>query len=226
MTGEIWVRSSLRNLCHRLTDIGQPVSPPTVGRLLKGLGYSLRVNAKKIEAASHHPERNQQFEYIAEQRAEFTRRQRPILSIDSKKKELVGNFKNAGRAWVCEPTAVNVHDFPGDALGRAVPYGVYDLSNNRGFVYLGSSGDTPAFAADAIAAWWQTEGQLTWPSDNHLLLLADAGGSNSCHTRAWKERVQVQLCDRFGLTVTVCHYPTGCSNPNPGSCPGGGRLHP
>ena len=93
MTGEIWVRSSLRNLCHRLTDIGQPVSPPTVGRVLKGLGYSLRVNAKKIEAASHHPERNQQFEYIAEQRAEFTRRQRPILSIDSKKKELVGELQ-------------------------------------------------------------------------------------------------------------------------------------
>jgi hypothetical protein len=139
--------------------------------LLNGLGYSLRVNAKKIEAAPNHPERNQQFEYIADQRAEFTRRQRPILSIDSKKKELVGNFKNPGQAWVCEPTAVNVHDFPGDALGRAVPYGVYDLTNNRGFVYLGSSGDMPAFAADAIAAWWQTEGQLTWPTDNHLLLL-------------------------------------------------------
>ncbi|MBV9328648.1 MAG: ISAzo13 family transposase, partial [Chloroflexi bacterium] len=215
MTGQSWVRSSLRNLCHRLTDIGQPVSPPTVGRLLKGPGYSLRVNAKKIEAASNHPERNQQFEYIADQRATFSAAQLPILSIDSKKKELVGNFKNTGQAWVCEPTAVNVHDFPGDALGRAVPYGVYDLTNNRGFVYLGSSGDTPAFAADAIAAWWQTEGQLTWPTDNHLLLLADAGGSNSCRTRAWKERLQVRVCDRFGLTVTVCHYPTGCSKWNP-----------
>lgn len=215
MTGEIWVRSSLRNLCQRLTDIGQPVSPPTVGRLLKGLGYSLRVNAKKIEAASNHPERNQQFEYIAVQRATFSAAKLPILSIDTKKKELVGNFKNTGQAWVREPLAVNVHDFPGDALGRAVPYGVYDLTNNRGFIYLGSSGDTPAFAADAIAAWWQTEGQLTWPTDTHLLLLADAGGSNSCHTRAWKERVQVQICDRLGLTVTVCHYPTGCSKWNP-----------
>ena len=215
MTGEIWVRSSLRNLCHRLTDIGQPVSPPTVGRLLKGLGYSLRVNAKKIEAASDHPERNQQFEYIAHQRAAFSAAWLPILSIDTKKKELVGDFKNAGQAWVRQPTAVKVHDFPGDALGRAVPYGVYDLTNNRGFVYLGSSGDTPAFAADAIAAWWRTEGQVTWPTGSHLLLLADAGGSNSCHTRAWKERVQVQLCDRLGLTVTVCHYPTGCSKWNP-----------
>jgi hypothetical protein len=131
-----------------------------------------------------------------------------------KKKKLVGNFKNTGQAWVREPIAVNVHDFPGDALGRAVPYEVYDLTNNRGFVYLGSSGDTPA-----IAAWWQTKGRLTWSTDNHLLLLADAGGGNSCHTRAWKERVQVQVqvqvCDRFGLTVTVCHYPTGCSKWNP-----------
>jgi len=139
----------------------------------------------------------------------------PIVSVDSKKKELVGDFKNAGQAWVREPTAVNVHDFPGDALGRAVPYGVYDLTHNRGLIYLGTSGDTPAFAADAIAAWWQTDGQATWPNSRELLLLSDGGGSNSCRTRAWKERVQVQLCDRFGLTVTVCHYPTGCSKWNP-----------
>jgi hypothetical protein len=215
VTGQIWVRSSLRYLCNRLTAIGHPVSPPTVGRLLKGLGYSLRVNAKKIEASSNHPDRDQQFDYIAVQRAAFTSAQLPILSIDAKKKELVGDFKNAGQAWVLEPTAVNVHDFPGDALGRAVPYGVYDLTNNRGLIYLGSSGDTPAFAADAIAAWWQADGRVTWPTSDHLLLLADAGGSNSCRTRAWKERVQVQICDRFGLTVTVCHYPTGCSKWNP-----------
>ena len=157
MTGQIWLRSSLRNLCHRLTPIGQPVSPPTMSRLLKDLGYSLRVNAK---AASNHPDRDQQFEYIAVQRATFTQAHRPILSIDTKKKELVGDFKNAGQAWVLEPPAVNVHDFPSDALGRAVPYGVYDLTNNRGLIYLGSSGDTPAFAADAIAAWWRTDGRV------------------------------------------------------------------
>ena len=110
---------------------------------------------------------------------------------------------------------VNVHDFPGDALGRAVPYGVYDVTHNRGLIYLGTSGDTAAFAADAIAAWWQTEGRATWSNRDHFLLLADAGGSNSCRTRAWKERLQVQVCDRFGLTVTVCHYPTGCSKWNP-----------
>ncbi len=215
MTGQLWVRSSLRSVRDRLAAVGHPVSPPTVGRLRKDLGYSLRVNAKKIEASSNHPDRDQQFAYIAVQRAAFSVAKLPIVSVDSKKKELVGDFKNAGQAWVREPTAVNVHDFPGDALGRAVPYGVYDLSHNRGLIYLGTSGDTPAFAADAIAAWWQTDGQATWPNRRELLLLADGGGSNSCRTRAWEERLPVQLCDRFGLTVTVCHYPTGCSNWNP-----------
>jgi hypothetical protein len=127
----------------------------------------------------------------------------------------VGDFRNAGQAWSREPIAVNVHDYPHDALGRAVPYGVYDVTNNRGLVYLGTSGDTPAFAADAIVTWWQTEGETGYPDADHLLLLADAGGSNGCQIRAWKERLQVQVCDRFGLAVTVCHYPTGCSKWNP-----------
>jgi Rhodopirellula transposase DDE domain len=120
----------------------------------------------------------------------------------------------AGHTWSLEPIAVNVHDYPHDALGRAVPYGVYDITTNRGFIYLGTSGDTPAFAVDAIAAWWQSDGHATWPGD-HLLVLADAGGSNGCRVRAWKERLQVHICDRPGLTVTVCHYPTGCSMWNP-----------
>jgi len=216
MTGQMWVRSSLRSVRDRLAAVGHPVSPPTVGRLLKGMGYSLRVNSKKIEASSNHPDRDRQFAYIAVQRAAFTVAKLPILSVDTKKKELVGDFKNAGQAWVREPIAVNVHDFPSEALGRAVPYGVYDLTNNRGLVYLGKSGDTPAFATEAIAGWWQTEGQATYPAGtDHLLLLADAGGSNGSRVRAWKERLQVQICDRFGLTVTVCHYPTGCSKWNP-----------
>jgi hypothetical protein len=128
--------------------------------------------------------------------------------------ELVGDFKNVGQTWSLKPIAVNVHDYPHDALGRAVPYGVYDITTNRGFIYLGTSGDTPAFAVDAIAAWWQSDGHATWPG-NHLLVLADAGGSNGCRVRAWKERLQVHICDRLGLTVTVCHYPTGCSKWNP-----------
>ena len=201
MTGQKWVRSSLRSVADRLAEVGYAVSPPTVGRLLTHLGYSLRVNAKKLEASSNHPDRNQQFEYIEMQRAAFTAAGRPIISTDAKKKELIGDFKNVGKAWVREPTAVNVHDFPGDALGRAVPYGIYDLTHNRGFVRVGTSGDTPAFAADAIAAWWQADGQTTWPNNGHILVLADAGGSNNCRSRAWKERVQTQICDRFGLTV-------------------------
>jgi len=132
MTGQIWVRSSLRSLRDRLEAVGHPVSAPTVARLLKDLDYALHVNAKKREASSNHPDREQQFDYIAVQRATFTAAGLPILSIDSKKKELVGDFKNAGQAWVREPTVVNIHDFPSDADGRAVPYGVYDVTTNRG----------------------------------------------------------------------------------------------
>jgi hypothetical protein len=175
----------------------------------------LHVNAKKVEATSNHPDRNQQFDYIAVQRATFTVAGLPILSVDTKKKEIVGDFENAGQAWGREPTAVNVHDYPRDAVGRPVPYGVYDVTTNRGFVCLGASGDTPAFAADAVAAWWQTDGRAVYPNTDQLLLLADAGGSNGCRIRAWKERLQVQVSDRFGLTVIVCHYPTGRSKWNP-----------
>jgi len=215
MTAQKWVRSSLRTLSAKLEAAGHAVSVPTLARLLRKLDFSLHVNAKKIEASSNHPDREQQFDYIAVQRAIFTAAGLPILSVDTKKKELVGNFKNAGQVWAREPTAVNVHDYPHDALGRAVPYGVYDVTRNRGFVCIGTSGDTPAFAVDTISAWWRTEGEAGFPGVDHLLLLADAGGSNSCQTRAWKERLQVQICDRFGLTVTVCHYPTGCSKWNP-----------
>jgi DDE family transposase len=202
-------------LSTKLEAAGHGVSLPTLARLLRKLDYSLPVNAKKIEASSNHPDREQQFDYIAVQRAIFTAAGLPILSVDTKKKELVGNFKNTGQVWAREPTAVNVHDYPHDALGRAVPYGVYDVTTNRGFVCVGTSGDTPAFAVDTLCAWWQTEGEANYANGRHLLLLADAGGSNSCQTRAWKERLQVELCDRFGLTVTVCHYPTGCSKWNP-----------
>jgi DDE family transposase len=215
MTAQKWVRSSLRTLSVKLEAAGHAVSVPTVARLLRKLEYSLHVNAKKIEASSSHPDREQQFDYIGVQRTIFTTAGLPILSVDTKKKELVGNFKNGGQAWGREPTPVNVHDYPHDALGRAVPYGVYDVTRNRGFVCIGTSGDTPAFAVDTISAWWQAEGRVNFPGADHLLLLADAGGSNGCQIRAWKERLQVQICDRFDLAVTVCHYPTGCSKWNP-----------
>ena len=215
MSAQKWVRSSLRTLSARLTEAGHRVSPPTVGRLLTLLGYALHVNAKKVEARATHPERAAQFSHIAQQRQEFAAAERPIVSVDTKKKELIGAFKNAGRAWSREAAAVNVHDFPSDAQGRAVPYGVYDLLHNRGTVYVGSSGDTAQFAVEALAAWWDTQGHVTYPTTTHLLILADGGGSNGSRTRLWKQQLQERLCEERGLTVTVCHYPPGCSKWNP-----------
>lgn len=215
MSEQKWVRSSLRHLSKCLQDVGHPASPPTVGRLLRKLGYSLRVNAKKREASAAHPDREQQFEIIADQRQVFQAAGSPIISVDTKKKELIGNFKNAGRAWGQEAEAVNVHDFPHDALLRAVPYGIYDVGNNRGAVYVGASADTPAFAVAALARWWEDEGQQRFPHATQLLILADAGGSNGARTRSFKLHLQEQVSDRYGLSVTVCHYPTGCSKWNP-----------
>ncbi len=215
MSEQKWVRSSLRQLSRRLGEAGHPASPPTVGRLLDDRGYAPHVNAKQVEASAGHPERDVQFTYIGVQRQQFRAAGQPIISVDTKKKELVGNFKNAGRAWGRRAEAVNGHDFRQDALGRAVPYGIYDLTHNRGTVYVGASADTPRFAVDVIARWWESQGQAAFPGADRLLVLADGGGSNGCRPRLWKQQLQEQLSDRLGLTVTVCHYPTGCSKWNP-----------
>ncbi len=215
MSDQKWVRSSLRQLSSDLKEAGHPASPPTVARLLDKLGYALHVNAKKVEASAAHPDRNEQFEQIATQRQAFEAAGLPIISVDTKKKELIGNFKNAGRSWSREAEAVNVHDFPQEALGRAVPYGIYDLIHNRGTIYVGSSADTPQFAVDAIARWWESEGRRAFPQAADLLILADGGGSNGYRARLWKQQLQAQLSDQLGLAVTVCHYPTGCSKWNP-----------
>ena len=209
------MRSSLRQLSQRLSQSGHRVSAPTVGRLLKKHDYSLHVNAKQKEAGSEHPQRDRQFQYIEAQQQAFRTAGWPILSVDTKKKELIGNFRNAGLAWSQQPLQVNAHDFLADALGRAVPYGLYDLQRNQGAVYVGTSADTPEFAVAALVQWWRQQGRRAYPQARQLLILADAGGSNGCHPRLWKEQLQSQLCDRFGLTVTVCHYPTGCSKWNP-----------
>jgi hypothetical protein len=208
------VRSSLRQLGRRLGEIGHGISPPTVGRLLRDRDYSLRVNTKQ-EAGKDHPDRAAQFRYLETQKQAFLSAGQPVISVDTKKKELVGNFANAGRAWGRGAERVNLHDFPQDALGRAVPYGIYDLRHNRGSVYVGEAADTPRFAVDALVAWWQEEGQAAYPGATELLVLADSGGSNGCQPRVWKGQLQDQLADRLGLTVTVCHYPTGCSKWNP-----------
>jgi hypothetical protein len=209
-----WVRSSLRQLAERLRAAGHAISPPTVGRLLRERDYSRRVNSKQ-EAGDDHPDRDEQFRYIQQQKQAFLAAGQPVISVDTKKKELIGNFANGGQAWCREAPRVNVHDFSQEALGRAVPYGIYDLGRNCGAVYVGESADTPRFAVDAIASWWREEGQEAYPDARELLALADGGGSNGYQPRAWKAQIQEQLADRLGLTVTVCHYPTGCSKWNP-----------
>jgi hypothetical protein len=215
MSEQKWVRVSLRQLSRDLGEAGHAASPPTVRRLLDARGYRLHANTKQLEASAAHPDRDQQFEYITEQRQAFNSAGLPQISVDTKKKELIGQFKNAGRVWSQEAEAVNVHDFRTDALGRAVPYGIYDLTQNRGTVYVGQSADTPHFAVDLLARWWVDEGQAAFPAANDLLILADSGGSNSARSRVWKQQIQQQLCDQHGLAVTVCHYPTGCSKWNP-----------
>ncbi len=210
-----WLRSSLRQVSRRLGEAGRRLSHQTVGRLLRSRDYRLHQNVKRREAGEAHPDRAAQFDHITAQRQAAEAAGVPVISVDTKKKELIGNFKNAGQTWSTAPEAVNVHDFPSAASCRAVPYGIYDLARNRGYVCVGTSGDTPAFAVDAIARWWQDEGRAAYPGANHLVLLADGGGSNGYRPRAWKQQLQTALCDRFGLTVAVCHYPTGCSKWNP-----------
>jgi hypothetical protein len=186
----------------------------TVGRLLKGLGFSLRANEKRLTGPPH-PDRDRQFGYIGRVRRRFLKAGLPVISVDAKKKELVGDFKNAGRAWVREAEPVNAHDFPRDASHRAAPYGVYDLKHNQGYVAVGTSADTAEFAVESIASWWEERGAKSFPGADRLLILADAGGSNGCRNRLWKLRLQEHLVDRLGLCVTVCHYPSGASKWNP-----------
>jgi hypothetical protein len=215
MSEQKWVRRSLRSLSEELSQAGHDASAPTVSRLLKKHDYSLRVNAKEKESRSQHPERDTQFRYIETQKQSFAASGNPAISVDTKKKELIGNFKNAGQVWCQEAEAVNVHDFLSDALGRVSPYGIFDIERNEGVVYAGKSADTPEFAVAAVSRWWQEYGQAAYPEATRLLILADAGGSNGCRPRLWKEQVQSQLSDALGLSVTVCHYPTGCSKWNP-----------
>lgn len=191
------------------------ISPTSVSRLLTQNDYSLRANVKSKEPGSNHPERNTQFEYIEEKKNEFKKAGLPIISIDTKKKELIGNFKNNGCIWCKEAEQVNGHDFPSQSQGRATPYGIYDIGRNCGTVCVGKSADTPEFAVDAIVQWWKTEGTENYQNADQLLILADAGGSNGARPRMWKKQLQTELSNRLGVTVTVCHYPTGCSKYNP-----------
>jgi Rhodopirellula transposase DDE domain len=209
-----WTSKSKAALAVALASGGHRVSPNTVGRLLRGLGYSLQANRKDKEGRAP-PERDAQFRYLNAQVRAFLERGRPVLSVDTKKKELVGAFKNAGRTWrpTGEPVRVNVHDFPSQAVGKAIPYGVYDVGQNRGFVNVGTSHDTPAFAVESLRLWWEHEGRARYPAADGILICADSGGSNSTQSRAWKARLQ-GLADQLQVPITVCHLPPGTSKWN------------
>jgi hypothetical protein len=211
MSARKWRRSSLRHLSEQLGEI---ISHTTVGRLLGELDYSPKVNVKRLTGKPH-LDRDEQFVYIEQQKQAFLQAGLPVISVDTKKKELIGNFKNPGRRWCHTADAVNAHDFEQDALGKAVPYGIYDLAHHRGYLYVGQSADTPQFAVQMIAAWWRAFGHQNFPTADKLLILCDAGGSNGYRPRLWKQQVQERLADQLGLEVTVCHYPTGASKWNP-----------
>jgi hypothetical protein len=211
-----WVRSSVAKLSKRLRERGFPVGHNAVWAMLKRMGFSMRTNVRKRRGVSRDPEkRDEQFKYIASQRQAFREVGLPMISVDTKKKELIGNFRNKGRAWCREATEVEQYDFPTQGECLAVPFGVYDMARNTGFVVVGTSDNTPEFAASAIARWWQEEGWAVHAGAGQLLILADGGGGNGSRSRAWKVNLQEKVCDPFRLTVTVCHYPPGCSKWNP-----------
>jgi hypothetical protein len=214
ITGLKWTRKTTEKIAEVLQEIDIPVSAKTVARLLYQMDFSLRVNRKQI-ATNSSPYRDQQFQHIGSLRTRFQQQGLPIISVDSKKRELIGNFKNAGTKWDRSPVGVNDHDFLTDASGVGISYGIYDQSHNRGAVCVGISHDTPAFAAHSIATWWKREGSCRWGRVPKLLVLADSGGSNRCTSWVWKTEIQARLCNAFGLTVTIAHYPTGASKWNP-----------
>jgi hypothetical protein len=180
------------------------------------MGFSMRMNVRKRKGLCGDPAlREEQFRYMKSQRKVFREAGLPMISVDTKKKEFIGNFRSKGRAWCKQAAEVNEHDFPSEAECLAVPYGVYDMSRNKGYVVVGLSHNTPEFAASSIARWWQDEGSVAHACANQLLIFADGGGGNGSRARAWRSYLQEKVCDPFRLTVTVCHYPPGCSKWNP-----------
>lgn len=213
MTGLRWTHKSLSKIQTALAAKGFCVSRPTIGRLLVESDYSLRVNHKS-KAGQQSEGRDEQFAYIARWRKGFLRRNWPVISIDTKKVELVGQFKKAGREWRKEKRRVNIYDFPQMASGKAIPYGIYDVGRNEGYVIVGTSHDTAGFAVAALRHWWLNVGQSSYPKQQYLLLECDCGGSNGSRRRLFKVGLQ-SLADEFGLIITVTHYPTGASKWNP-----------
>jgi hypothetical protein len=209
-----WTCKSTSNLAEELTRQGHRVSPRTVGRLLSADGYSLQSNRKTKEGGSH-PDRNEQFEHINVMVKGFQHRGQPVISVDTKKKELIGEFKNGGREWrpKGEPDEVKVHDFVDAELGKAIPYGVYDLSENKGWVSVGIDHDTARFAAEAIRRWWKNMGAKRYRDARELLITADGGGSNGSRCRLWKVALQ-ELATKLQMPIHICHFPPGTSKWN------------
>lgn len=209
-----WTCKGIRRLAAELQRQGFTISPQKVGQLLAELDYRLQANRKTREG-NQHPDRNAQFEYIAALVRRFQKRGQPVISVDTKKKEIVGNFKNSGREWHPQgkPIAVNVHDFMDKKLGKAIPYGVYDLAANLGWVSVGNDHDTADFAVESVRRWWRKMGCPLYPKATDLLVTADGGGSNSSRNRRWKVALQ-ELADELSLAIHVCHFPPGTSKWN------------
>lgn len=209
-----WTNKSAVSLAEELARKGYSISDESVRRKLREQGYSLQYNRKNKEGTSH-PERDAQFRYINKMAEEFIEEKQPVISVDTKKKELVGNFKNSGKTWrkKGQPEEVNIHDFPQLGEGKAIPYGAYDIALNKGFVNVGITSDTAEFAVESIRQWWKQLGQKHYPNATRLLICADSGGSNGNRNRGWKYFLH-KLAVEINLEITVCHYPPGTSKWN------------
>jgi hypothetical protein len=213
ISGLKWSRKTLDTLRQHLHTSGFSIGRSTIARLLRERDYALKSNRKSV-ASSHEPDRDRQFRYSAQQRRVFTKAGNPIISVDTKKKELIGHFKNPGRTWRRTVLEVWDHDFASQAVGKATPYGIYDLRHNCGYVVIGTTHETAEFAIAAIRRWWLAQGQACYPGTDKLLIQADCGGANSHRSWRWKAGLQ-RLADEFSLTISVTHFPPSASKWNP-----------
>ena len=219
VSGCKWTLKTTQKIAQQLKRAGIRVSANTVCKLLKKMDFSLRVNLKTLESGLSKPpdprQRDLQFRYIRSQIRSYRAQGMPVISVDTKSRELMGPFHQSGQKWSHEPIKVFDHDFPSDSQGLAIPYGIYDLCRNQGFVCVGATRDTSEFAVDSICTWWSKAGSTHYPNADRLLILADCGGSNGYRTRLWKRQLHTAFCSRFGIQVKVCHYPPGSSKWNP-----------
>lgn len=209
-----WTRKSTCSISSALKDLGIDISPNTTGKVLKSIGYSLKSNRKSI-STTRHPDRNQQFQVIGSKVKEFEDMGYPVISVDTKKKEPVGNFSNKGKAYCIEAEKTLDHDFISNASGKINPYGIFDKQANKGAVIIGTDNDTPEFAVDAIETWLTNMGMMMYPAMKKVLILCDSGGSNGYRKHGWKYYLYNKLASKYGIEVQVCHYPSGASKWNP-----------